>query len=168
MVEYALAKLWESYGVEAEAMLGHSLGEYVAACLAGVMELEAGLRLVAARGRLMQKVEGGAMVVAAMSEAQGREYEREGVWRGAVNGPQQVVLSGRRAGLAQVEAELREAGIASKRLKAEQAFHSGMMQEVGKEYEEEVRRVKLRAPEKKYISCVTGGWIREEEAREAK
>ena len=168
VVEYALAKLWESYGVEAEAMLGHSLGEYVAACLAGVMSLEEALRLVAARGRLMQKVTGGAMLVAALSEEQGRKYEREGVWIGAVNGPKQVVLSGRSEAIAAVEEELREAGIESKRLRAKQAFHSGLMEEVTQEYEAEVKKVKLRRPGKKYISNVTGSWIRAEEAVETK
>ena len=168
VVEYALAKLWESYGVEAEAMLGHSLGEYVAACLAGVMSVEEALRLVVARGRLMQQVAGGAMLVAALSEEQARRYERKGVWLGAINGPKQVVLSGRSEAIAALAEELREAGIESKRLRTKQAFHSGLMEQVAQEYEAEVKKVKLRPPEKKYISNVTGSWIRAEEAVEAK
>ncbi|HVR09702.1 MAG TPA: beta-ketoacyl synthase N-terminal-like domain-containing protein, partial [Thermoanaerobaculia bacterium] len=97
-VEYALARLWESWGVVAEGMVGHSVGEYVAATLAGVMELPAALALVAARGRLVGSLPGGAMLSVALGEAEARrrlgaESERR-LWLAAVNGPGQVVVSG--------------------------------------------------------------------------
>jgi len=94
IVEYALARLWESWGIRPVAMLGHSLGEFVAATLAGVFSFEDALALVAARGRMIEALPGGTMVAARMDEAQTVEFDRPGLSLAAVNTPSLCVLSG--------------------------------------------------------------------------
>jgi acyl transferase domain-containing protein/acyl carrier protein len=171
VVEYALAKLWGSWGIEPEAMLGHSIGEYVAACLAGVFTVEEGLKLVAERGRLMQGVGAGLMISVELSEGRAREMLVAAGLGGvvsvaAVNGPELSVLSGPMAELAELELELERRGVSHQRLETSHAFHSGMMEGVVERFVEAVKRVRLREPEKRYISNVSGKWIRPEEARD--
>lgn len=164
VTEYAMARLWQSWGVEAQAMIGHSLGEYVAACLAGVMTLEEALRLVIARGRLMQRVEG-AMISLTLPETETRQWlkrmESKGVQLSvaAVNGEQQCVVSGSVKAIAELKADLENAGIVSQQLRTSHPFHSALMEEVLEEFEREVERVELKAPQKAYISNVSGGWM---------
>ena len=162
VLERALLKQWESWGVEVGTMLGHSLGEIVGACAAGVMSEEEGLRLVAARGRLMWKTEPGVMLSALLGEAEGRRYERKGVEIGAVNGREQVVFTGGEEELGEVEEELKRAGVVVKRLEVERAFHSERMEVVKEEYLQVVKGLRLKKPEKRYISNVTGTWAGEE------
>jgi acyl transferase domain-containing protein/acetylornithine/succinyldiaminopimelate/putrescine aminotransferase len=166
VLERALLKQWESWGVEVGMMLGHSLGEIVGACAAGVMSEEEGLRLVAARGRLMWKTERGGMLSALLGEAEGRRYERKGVEIGAVNGREQVVFTGGEEELGVLEEELKKAGVVVKRLEVERAFHSERMEGVKEEYLQVVKGLRLKKPEKRYISNVTGSWAGEE-VREA-
>src|SRR5215472_8458025 len=147
-------------------MLGHSLGEVVAASEAGVMSEEEGMRLVAARGRLMWQTERGGMLSALLGEEEGRRYERKGVGIGAVNGREQVVFTGGEEELGEVEEELKRAGVMVKRLEVERAFHSERMEGVKEEYLRVVKGMKLRKPGKRYISNVTGRWAGEE-VREA-
>jgi len=169
-VELGLARMWQSRGVQPDAMIGHSLGEYVAGCLAGVMREEQAMKLVAKRGVLMQRGRPGAMLAVALSESELRQYLQEAGSRlevAAINGPQQCVVSGEEKEIAEFERRVNGTGIASKRLKTSHAFHSRMMGEVLGEYEREVRRVELRRPVIPYISNVSGKWIRAEEAQEA-
>jgi phthiocerol/phenolphthiocerol synthesis type-I polyketide synthase E len=167
-VEYALARTWMSWGVEPEAMMGHSLGEYVAACVAGVFSVEEGLRLVARRGRMMQEMEGGAMIAVGVEESEAQGLAAGGELSvAAVNGPQQCVLSGRKEAVEEMERRLAGEGITWRRLKTSHAFHSGMMDPMLKEYGEEVKKVRMREPERRYVSNVTGNWIGKEEARSA-
>jgi acyl transferase domain-containing protein len=166
-VEYALARTWMSWGVEPEAMIGHSLGEYVAACVAGVFSVEEGLRLVARRGRMMQELEGGAMIAVGVEESEAKALAGSELSVAAVNGPQQCVLSGRKEAVEEMERRLAGEGITWRRLKTSHAFHSGMMEPMLKEFEEEVKRVGLREPERRYVSNVTGSWMGKEEARSA-
>jgi acyl transferase domain-containing protein len=168
-VELGLARTWQSRGVRPEAMIGHSLGEYVAGCLAGVMSEEQAIRLVAKRGALMQRARPGAMLAVALSESELKEKLRETGSRlevAAINGPQQCVVSGEEEEIAGFEWQLNGAGIANKRLKTSHAFHSRMMEEVISEYEEEVGGVELKRPAIRYISNVSGKWITAEEAQE--
>jgi acyl transferase domain-containing protein len=165
-VELGLARMWMSKGVRPEAMIGHSLGEYVAACVAGVMSDEQGARLVARRGRLMQEARRGGMLAVGMCEREARlMLEREGssLQVGAVNGPSQCVLSGEMEEIAHMEELLERQGIGGKRLMTSHAFHSRHMEEVSKEYVKEVRGVRMREPEVRYVSNVSGKWASGEE-----
>ena len=169
-VELGLARMWQTKGVQPEAMIGHSLGEYVAACIAGVMSEEEAIKLVARRGALMQRARPGAMLAVALSESELREKLREvggPLDLAAVNGPQQCVVSGDEEAIAEFERRLSGGGIIGKRLKTSHAFHSRMMEGVVKEYQREVERVELKRPEIRYISNVSGKWISAEEAQEA-
>jgi acyl transferase domain-containing protein len=168
VVEYAMAKQLEKWGVRVEAMIGHSLGEYVAACLAGVMRVEEALRLVSRRGELMQEAPGGGMAAVMMSEVEAKERIKEKrLSLAAVNGPRQVVISGEENEIEELMEELRKEGRISRRLKTKHAFHSKMMEEMAEKYVEEVKKVRLKRGEKEYISNVTGKAAREEEMREA-
>src|SRR5439155_788028 len=109
-VEWGLAELWRSWGVEPEAMAGHSVGEYVAATVAGVLELEEALEVVSERGRLMQEAEPGAMMSVPLEEGEVRRLVGEGLWIAAVNGPGLTVISGREEGVRGLQKELRNRG----------------------------------------------------------
>jgi amino acid adenylation domain-containing protein len=164
IVEYALARLWESWGVRPAAMLGHSLGEFVAATLSGVFSLEDALRLVAERGRLIQAMPAGSMVAARMGEDQAAAFSRPGLSLAAINAPTLCVLSGATEIVAGLEADLAGSGIAYRRLQTSHAFHSEMMDGVLVPFEALVRNVRLRAPAIPFVSSVTGAWIQDEEA----
>lgn len=168
VVEYALAKLWKSWGIEPKGMMGHSIGEYVAACLAGVFTLEEGLKMVAVRGRMMQEAPGGLMISVELAEREAEGLLKEvgmdnGVSVAAVNGPKLSVLSGPRQMVEQLEQELRNRRVNYQRLETSHAFHSGVMDGVVDRFVEEVKKVKLRAPVLRYVSNVTGKWITKEE-----
>ena len=158
-VEYALAQLWMSWGVRPVAMLGHSLGELVAACVAGVLSPEDALRLVAARGRLMQGAADGAMLAVPLSEAELTPLLGDGPAMAAVNGPRECVVSGPIEEIAAFEARLAERATTSKRLTTSHAFHSAMMDDAAAAFEAEVARVRLAPPRIPFVSNVTGEWI---------
>ncbi len=157
-IEYALARLWMSWGVEPESMLGHSIGEYVAACLAGVMPLEEALALVAARGRLIQELPGGAMLTVPLPEEEARAAAPS-LEVAATNAPDLTVLSGPVDAVAAVEAELVARGLRCRRLHTSHAFHSAMIDPVLEAFGERVSRVRLRPPSIPFVSNVTGTWI---------
>jgi acyl transferase domain-containing protein len=163
-VEYALARTWMAWGVKPAAMLGHSIGEYVAACLAGVLTVEDALRLVAARGKLMQALPPGAMLAVSLAPDAAAEWVGGDIQLAAANGPELVVLSGPIPATLDLEARLRERGIAARRLATSRAFHSAMMDPILPAFAEEVRRVELRAPRIPYLANLTGRWITEREA----
>jgi acyl transferase domain-containing protein/acyl carrier protein len=163
VVEYAMAKQLEKWGVRPDAMIGHSLGEYVAACLSGVMRIEDALRLVSKRGEMMHEAPGG-MVALMVGEAEARErINGRGLSVAAVNGPRQVVISGAEAAIEELIEELRKEGIVNKRLKTKYAFHSQMMDGAAAKFVEEVRKVELRKGDIEYISNVSGRVVRPEE-----
>src|SRR6185295_17676759 len=110
-VSYALARLWMEAGIEPAAMIGHSIGEYVAACLADVFTLDDALMLVAARGRLMQSLPGGAMLAAALAEPEAQRRLGPGLSLAAVNGLQQCIFSGDAAAIEVLAAELTGGGV---------------------------------------------------------
>ncbi|HEU4596546.1 MAG TPA: type I polyketide synthase, partial [Pyrinomonadaceae bacterium] len=156
VVEYALARLWMSWGVEPRALLGYSIGEYVAACLAGVFSLEDALMLVARRARLIQELPEGAMLAVTLPEEEARPFLGPKVSLAAVNGPTVCVLSGDPAAVAEVEAELARRGVVARRLQTTHAFHSTMMEPVVESFGQLLRGVRLSAPEIPVISNVTG------------
>ena len=157
VVEYALARLWESAGIEPAAMLGHSIGEYVAATLAGVFELDQALELVAARGRLIGSLpEGGGMLSVPLSEEGVTPYLRDDVTVAVLNAPGMSVLAGPLDSLAAVRKALRADRIAATPLHTSHAFHSALMDPILNEFEACVRKAKPRAPSRPVISCSTG------------
>jgi acyl transferase domain-containing protein len=166
---YALAGMWRGWGVEPWAMVGHSVGEFVAAVLSGVMSLEDGARLVAARGRLMQRMAPGAMAAVGLGGDELRE-RIDGLKAGgalsvaAENGPQLSVASGSEEWVGKLEAELARDGVWTKRLRTSHAFHSALMEPALEPFAAEVGRTHLNAPRLSYVSNVTGGWVTATEA----
>ncbi len=165
-VEWALAALWGAWGVRPEAMLGHSLGEYVAACLAGVFTLEDAVRLVAARGRLMGALPSGAMLGVPLAEAEVRDLlaEQPELALAVVNGPASCVVSGPEQAIGACESLLRARGVEARRLHTSHAFHSAMMDPALPAFRAVVETVRLRPPELPYLSNLTGTWITATEA----
>jgi amino acid adenylation domain-containing protein len=167
VTEYALSRLWMSWGVEPVGMLGHSVGEYVAAHLSGVFTLEGALGLVAERGRLMESLPRGAMVAVPLGESELVPLLGEEISLAAVNGPGLCVASGPEEAVGGLEGRLRERGVASRRLHTSHAFHSGMMDPILERFEERVRRAQPREPGIRFVSNVTGDWITDAEATDA-
>ena len=163
LVEYALAQLWMSLGVRPTAMLGHSLGEYVAACLAGVFSFADALRLVAVRAELMQEQPAGAML-AVQLDPEMLELAAAGLDLAAVNAPMTCVASGPVEAVEAYERALAAEGIPAKRLRTSHAFHSAMMSPVADAFAAELRRTGLRAPQLPIVSNLTGGWLTAEQA----
>lgn len=163
-VEYALARLWMSWGIEPHAMIGHSIGEYVAACLAGVFTVRDAMVLVTARGSLMQDLPRGAMLSVNVAAAEVGGILPPGVSIAASNAPALCVVSGPTADVDVVEAEAARRGWETRRLHTSHAFHSGMMDPILERFRAVVRQVRLSAPTRPYISNVTGAWIRVEDA----
>ena len=163
-VEYALAQLWLSWGVTPSAYFGHSIGEYVAACLAGVFTLVDALRLAALRGKLIQSTEPGAMVAIRISEPDLAPLLTSDLDFAAVNGPQQCVMSGPTIKIDEFEKSLIERGIVSKRLPVSHAFHSALLDPVLDEFRNAVASIPRQSPATQFISCVTGTWITADQA----
>ena len=165
VIEYALAQLWIAWGIRPQAMIGHSIGEYVAACLAGVFSLEDALALVAARGQLMQKMPGGAMMAASLSEDEVRPLLNSKISLAALNGPSLCVVSGPTDAVEALQNQLAQKGVSYSRLHTSHAFHSEMLAPILEPFMEEVKRVALRPPEIPFVSNVTGTWITAREAQ---
>jgi amino acid adenylation domain-containing protein len=163
-VEYALAQLWRSWGIEAKGFIGHSVGEFVAACLAGVFSLADALGLVAARGRLMEGLPRGAMTAVRLAEHEIAPYLGPSVSLAAVNGPSHCVLAGAVDAVEEVETRLEAHEAAFRRLHTSHAFHSAMMDPMIGPFAELVDEVRLAEPRVSYVSGVTGDWVRPEEA----
>ena len=164
VIEYALAKLWMEWGIRPQAMIGHSIGEYVAACLAGVFSLEDALALVATRGRLMQQLPGGAMLSVPLAEAEVQPLLDAQLSIGVINGPARCVVSGSLEALEALQNRLTRQGVTYQRLHTSHAFHSPMMEPILGLFTEQVKRVKLNPPQMPCISNVTGNWLTAEEA----
>ncbi len=161
-VEVSLARLWMDWGVRPVAMVGHSVGEYVAACLAGVFTLDEGLALIAARGRLIQELSAGAMLaVPGPPPADGRF---PGVSVAALNAADRTVLAGSEEAIAAAEHALAEEGLQGRRLHTSHAFHSEMMDPVLGPFRRVFDGLTLRPPEIPWVSNLTGTWITAEQA----
>ena len=163
-IEYALAQLWMSWGIQPAAMLGHSVGEFAAACLAGVFSLEDALSVVAARGRMMQDLPPGGMLSVRLPEAELRSRLADGLSIAAINAPSLCVVSGSFDALEELERKLAAENVVSRRLITSHAFHSAMMDPIVGPFTERVAKVRLHAPKIPYVSGVTGKWITEKEA----
>lgn len=159
VIEYALARLLMSWGIKPAAMIGHSLGEYVAACLAGVMPLEAALDLVASRAALMQASPSGAMLAVSAPEAQCRAWLNDELSLAAVNSDRQCVISGTGPAIDALATRLRSSGVACQSLPVKRAFHSPLMQTAADGLSSAAGRVEMQSPQIRYISNVTGQWM---------
>ena len=159
-LEYALAALWRSWGVEPAAVVGHSVGEYVAACVAGVFSLEDALRLIAVRSRLMQALpQNGAMAAVLAGEDRVREAisnYHDSVSIAATNSPQNTVISGREDDVSAVLVGLRREGVEAKLLTVSHAFHSPLIEPALDEFEQFARQVFHQAPVVDLVLNATG------------
>ncbi len=165
-VEYALARLWMSWGVEPAGMLGHSIGEYVAACLAGVFTLEEAVRLVAARGRLMQALPAGAMLAVSLAEEETAPLLAgfPELSLAAVNAPTAVVVAGPGEAIERFQEQLEGRGVEHRRLRVSHAFHSSMVDPALEPFAEQVGKLSLQPPRMRFLSNVSGTWITPAEA----
>ncbi len=164
VIEYALARLWIQWGVYPQAMIGHSIGEYSAACLAGVFSLEDALRLVAARGRLMQSLPKGAMLSVSLGEAELRPLLNPELSLAAINAPSLCVVSGREEAIETQARWLARQAIACRRLPTSHAFHSEMMEPILESFASLFTEISLCPPAIPFISNLTGTWITAEQA----
>jgi acyl transferase domain-containing protein len=164
-ISYALAKLWMSWGIMPRTMIGHSIGEFVAACLAEVVSLDSALALISERGRLMQSMPSGLMLAVPLPELQVLsllgDYNLD---LAAVNEAGQCVVSGPSEEMQEFERFLATENIQAQRLHTSHAFHSVMMEPILEPFAAAVRAVKLNPPSIPFISNVTGEWITEAQA----
>jgi FkbM family methyltransferase len=167
-IEYALAKWWMANGIQPAAMIGHSLGEYVVACLCGVMSLADALRAVVARAALIERIESGAMLAVALSPEQLAPLLPARVSLSAINASKLCVVAGPAAPLDELRARLAARGIAHRAVHASHAFHSSLMQAISKDIEQLFTTIPLHAPHTPYISNLTGTWITAEQATSAR
>lgn len=164
VIEYALAQLLIQWGIRPQALLGYSMGEYVAACLAGVLSLEDTLTLVTRRAQLIQELPAGAMLVVALSEQDVQAYLDAQVNLAIVNAPHTCVLAGPIAAIERIAAQLQQQEIAHQRVETSHAFHSNMLEPLQQTLTELVSSFKRNPPTIPYLSNVTGTWISAEEA----
>uniref|UniRef100_UPI0026132A92 SDR family NAD(P)-dependent oxidoreductase n=1 Tax=Crocosphaera sp. TaxID=2729996 RepID=UPI0026132A92 len=159
-IEYALFKLWQSWGINPDVVMGHSIGEYTAACVAGVFSLEDGLKLIAHRGRLMQQLPSGGKMVALMTSAEQIKeiltpYNNK-VSLAAINGPKSVVISGEGEAITEICQKLENQGIKTKQLQVSHAFHSPLMEPMLTEFTKVAQEITYNSPQISIISNVTG------------
>ncbi len=169
VIEVALASLVRNWGVEPQAMVGYSLGEYAAACVGGMLELGDALRLVARRAQMIQALEEGAMLAVPLASTEVEERLAAPRLGGelslaAVNGPEQSVVAGPVAAIETLTELLAEEGIVSRRLQTTHAFHSAMMDAIYEPFLEVLGGVDQKAPEIPWLSNVTGDWMTAEDA----
>ncbi|KZL50739.1 polyketide synthase [Nodularia spumigena CENA596] len=165
ILEYALCQLWLSWGIKPDFLIGHSIGEYVAACIAGVFSLEDGLKIIANRARLMQQLPQGKMVAVIASASQIEKFilpYNQQVSIAAINAPNNTVISGETSAIEQIITVLTAQKIKSIPLSVSHAFHSPMMKEMLGEFEEILHTINFHPPKYQIISNVTGNLINSE------
>jgi acyl transferase domain-containing protein len=164
VTSYALARLWEHWGIEVDVMIGHSLGEYVAACVAGVFARDDALALIARRARLMQDLPTGAMLAVRAPASDVGAFLGPKVSMASFNAPNLTVISGDHEAVAAAADGLASRGIPAKKLATSHAFHSPMMDPIVERFAEIVAQVPRRAPRTRFVSSLTGDWITDTEA----
>jgi len=163
-IEYALAKLWMSWGVKLSALVGHSIGEYVAACLAGVLSLEDALSVVSMRGRLIQELPGGSMLAVPLSEKEIQPLLGENLSLALINGPSICTVSGDDEAIEDLQKELSRKGVDYRHLHTSHAFHSRIIDPILDTFAQHVKQFRLHPPQIPFLSNATGTWITPEEA----
>jgi acyl transferase domain-containing protein len=166
VVEYALAQLWMAWGIKPSVVIGHSVGEYVAAVLAGVFTLEDALCLLVARAKLMQDLPSGAMLAVRQGVAELDGLVPDDVSIAAVNSPRLTTLSGSVTALRALQENLEGRQIACRILPTSHAFHSAMMDPIVEPFTELARRVRQETPKLAWVSSLTGTWMNERLAPE--
>lgn len=162
--QYAQARLWESWGMEPAALIGHSMGENTAGCIAGVFSLRDALGLVALRGRLFETVDPGSMLTIELGAEALTPFLGAELSLAAINAPGLSVASGPRAAVAALEQRLTDAEIAFRRIRIDVAAHSSMLETILAPFRDYLRSIQLRAPRIPFISNLTGDWITEAQA----
>ncbi|GCE23093.1 type I polyketide synthase [Dictyobacter kobayashii] len=166
VIEYAFAKQWLEWNIQPQAMIGHSIGEYVAACLAGVFSLQDALKLVALRGQLMQTLPPGDMLAVSLSESEVQPYLGSELSLATTNAPKRCVISGTTAAIARLEQTLVASLVQCRRLHTSHAFHSSMMEPILQTFTEQIKQVTVHAPRLPYISNVTGLYVTEKDVKD--
>lgn len=164
IVEYALARLLMKWGIKPQAMIGHSIGEYVAACIAGVYTLEDALTLVATRAKMIQELPGGAMLAVPLSEEEVKPFLDGQISLSAVNTPSLCLLAGSEEAVIKVQNTLLERDIACRRVPSSHAFHSHTLERIVEPLTNLVKTFQLKPPAIPYVSNITGTWIKDSEA----
>ena len=164
VIEYALARLWMSWGIKPTAFCGHSIGEFVGAHLAGVFSLEDGLHLIATRGRLVSELPEGSMLSVRLASDKLMEFLPKNLSMAAINSDQLSVVSGIYKDIENFIKILEEKEIPNKLLATSHAFHSFMMDPILETFKNEVESIKLNTPNTPIVSSVTGTWLTDEEA----
>jgi acyl transferase domain-containing protein len=164
VIEYAVAKLLASWGIEPAAMIGHSAGEYAVACLSGVLSLRDAVALASVRGRLFETLPEGGMLSVQLPAEEALAIAGQGLSLAAVNAPSLCVLSGPTATIAIAERTLRERGVECTRVHIRVAAHSQMVDPILPEFDRFCRTVSFRPPQVPFVSSVTGTWITSAEA----
>jgi len=170
-LEYALAAVWQGWGVRPTVVMGHSLGEYVAACVSGVFSLTDGLKLVCARGRLMDSLpEAGEMAVVFAPEVQVQPLlapyaDRAAI--GVINGPTSLVISGEKTAVRTIVAALQADGVKTRSLAVAQAAHSPLLDPILDEFEAVAQTIAYHTPQIALVSCLTGQMVGSREVTNA-
>ena len=162
-IEYALAKLWISWGITPDSMVGHSMGEYTAACLAGVFSLEDALALVLLRGRLFETLPEGVMLGVPLSEAALQPYLTKGASIATINRPDQCTISGKTEAIEAVEEQLANDDIEATRIHISVAAHSEMVDPILEEFRKFLNELSFGQPEIPFVSNMTGAMISADE-----
>ena len=164
-LEYSLAQLWMANGVQPTAMIGHSLGEYVAACLAGIWSLEEALEIICLRGKLMQSMPEGAMLAVRLNSRELESFLSIDVSLAAINGLNNCVLSGTTEAINKLEGIFVAKNVQAKRLETNRAFHSPDIDSILSSFESSLSRFKCKELSFPLISNVTGSWLSSDEAK---
>ncbi|MCB9147707.1 MAG: acyltransferase domain-containing protein [Caldilineaceae bacterium] len=163
-LEYALVQMWRAWGIEPDMVMGHSVGEYVAACVAGVFSLEDGLKLIAERSRLMQALPQNGKMVSVLANREQVEplLDKQRLSIAAINGPQSVVIAGESTAMQDLLTELANQGIRYRPLSVSHAFHSPLMEPMLEEFAKAARGIRYREPEIPLVSNLTGAVVADE------
>ena len=164
IVEYALASLWKAWGITPSAMIGHSVGEYAAACIAGVFSLPDALHMVCKRGQLVQTMPPGSMLAASLSEQDARHYLQPGIEIAAINSAKLMVFSGTHTHIEALQKQLTNQGKISQLLHTSHAFHCALMDPMLADFHNIVSSIDKQAPNIPIMSSLTGGWLSKEQA----
>jgi acyl transferase domain-containing protein/acetylornithine/succinyldiaminopimelate/putrescine aminotransferase len=163
-IEYALSQLWQSWGIKPTATIGHSIGEFVGACLAGIFSLEDALKLVATRAKMMWELPSGSMLSVRLPASAVEKRLSEELAIASINGPSLCVVSGPTEAVAALQQQLEAEEIVCRHLHTSHAFHSPMMEPIVAPFAEVVKKIKLSPPQIPFVSTVTADWITDEEA----
>jgi acyl transferase domain-containing protein/acyl carrier protein len=164
LLEYSLASLMLSYGLRPTYMIGHSIGEYTAACISGVFSFKDALKLVIKRGEIMNTLNEGGMLSVNMSEGKARAYLSDDISLASINGPEQVVFSGNLSNIENLISKLEVIGIPYIKLHTSHAFHSSLLDPILEEFTLELNKIDFNSMQVPFISNLTGLFIKNEEA----